>query len=58
MEKIQHYVQGQWTSGKEEVKPILDAVTGEAFTSVAIEGIDIPEVLQYGRTKGGVKRTP
>jgi len=53
MEKIQHYVQGQWTSGKEEGTPILDAVTGEAFTSVAIEGIDIPEVLQYGRTKGG-----
>ena len=53
MEKIQHYVQGQWTSGKEEGTPILDAVTGEAFTSIAIEGIDIPQVLQYGRTKGG-----
>ncbi|WP_282043583.1 phenylacetic acid degradation bifunctional protein PaaZ [Winogradskyella flava] len=53
MEKIQHYVQGQWTTGKEEGTPILDAVTGEAFTSVAIEGLDIPEILQYGRTKGG-----
>jgi len=53
MNKIQHYVQGQWTTGKEEGTPILDAVTGEAFTSVAIEGLDIPEILNYGRTKGG-----
>jgi oxepin-CoA hydrolase/3-oxo-5,6-dehydrosuberyl-CoA semialdehyde dehydrogenase len=53
MKKIQHYVQGQWTEGKEEGVPVLDAITGEAFTSVAIEGLDIPEILQYGRTKGG-----
>ena len=42
MNKIQHYVQGQWTTGKKEGTPILDAVTGEAFTSIAIEGLDIP----------------
>ncbi|WP_299101835.1 phenylacetic acid degradation bifunctional protein PaaZ [uncultured Winogradskyella sp.] len=53
MNKIQHYVQGSWTTGKEEGVPILDAVTGEAFTSVAIEGLDVPEILNYGRTKGG-----
>ncbi|WP_299519670.1 phenylacetic acid degradation bifunctional protein PaaZ [Winogradskyella sp.] len=53
MEKVQHYVQGKWTTGKEEGTPILDAVTGEAFTSIAIEGLDIPEILNYGRTKGG-----
>jgi len=53
MKKIQHYVQGNWTTGTEEGTPILDAVTGEAFTSVAIEGLDIPEILNYGRTKGG-----
>ncbi|WP_431158998.1 phenylacetic acid degradation bifunctional protein PaaZ [Winogradskyella poriferorum] len=53
MKKIQHYVQGQWTIGKEDGIPVLDAVTGEAFASVAIEGLDIPEILQYGRTKGG-----
>ena len=55
MNKIQHYVQGNWTTGKEVGTPILDAVTGEAFTSVAIEGLDIPEILNYGRTKGGEK---
>ena len=52
MNKIQHYVQGQWTEGKEEGALIYDAITGEAFTSVAIEGLDIPEILNYGRTKG------
>lgn len=53
MKKIQHYVQGKWTTGSEEGRPILDAVTGEAFTSVATEGLDIPNILEYGRTKGG-----
>jgi len=53
MNKIQHYVQGQWTSGTEEGTPILDAITGEAFSRIAIEGLDIPEILNYGRTKGG-----
>ncbi|MBL85927.1 MAG: phenylacetic acid degradation bifunctional protein PaaZ [Winogradskyella sp.] len=51
--KIQHYVQGQWTTGKEEGAPIYDAITGEHFTNWAVEGLDIPEVLNYGRTKGG-----
>ncbi len=53
MKKIQHYVTGQWTEGKEEGIPVYDAITGEAFTSVATEGLDIPEILNYGRTKGG-----
>lgn len=53
MNKIQHYVQGNWTTGKEEGIPIHDAITGEVFTSVAVEGLDIPEILNYGRTKGG-----
>ncbi|MEP5254545.1 MAG: phenylacetic acid degradation bifunctional protein PaaZ [Winogradskyella arenosi] len=53
MRKIEHYVTGSWTTGKEEGTPILDAITGEAFTSVAIEGLDVPEILNYGRTKGG-----
>ena len=56
MNKIQHYVQGNWTTGKEEGTPILDAVTGEVFTSVAIEGLDIPEILNYGRIKGEALR--
>lgn len=53
MSKIQHYVQGQWTEGKDEGAPIYDAITGEVISNIAIEGLDIPEILQYGRTKGG-----
>jgi len=53
MKKIQHYVTGQWLEGKEEGTPIYDAITGEVISNVAIEGLDIPEILQYGRTKGG-----
>ena len=55
MKKIEHYVTGNWTTGTEEGTPIHDAITGEAFASVAIEGLDIPEILHYGRTKGGEK---
>jgi len=53
MSKIPHYVQGQWKEGKEEGTPIYDAITGEVISNIAIEGLDIPEILQYGRTKGG-----
>lgn len=53
MKKIQHYVTGQWLEGKEEGVPVYDAITGEVISNIAIEGLDIPEILQYGRTKGG-----
>ena len=53
MSKIQHYVTGQWTEGKEEGMPVLDAITGEVISNIATDGLDIPEILQYGRTKGG-----
>ncbi len=53
MKKIQHYVQGQWSEGKDEGIPIYDAITGEFIANSAVEGLDIPEVLNYGRTKGG-----
>ena len=54
--KTQHYIQGQWTEGKGEGSPILDSVTGEHFTNVTTEGLDIPEILQYGRQKGDTLR--
>ncbi|NNK27567.1 MAG: phenylacetic acid degradation bifunctional protein PaaZ [Flavobacteriaceae bacterium] len=53
MKKIQHYATGQWLEGKEEGAPVHDAVTGEVIANVAIEGLDIPAILDYGRTKGG-----
>lgn len=54
--KTQHYVVGQWTEGKGEGAPIYDSVTGEAFTSVTTEGLDIPSILQYGRDNGATLR--
>ena len=56
MNKTQHYVTGQWTDGKGEGAAIYDSVTGEAFTSVTTEGLDIPSILQYGRDKGEALR--
>ncbi|MEQ6124351.1 phenylacetic acid degradation bifunctional protein PaaZ [Pseudotenacibaculum sp. MALMAid0570] len=53
MTKIPHYVLGQWKEGKEEGSPVYDAITGEVISNIAIDGLDIPEILQYGRTKGG-----
>jgi oxepin-CoA hydrolase/3-oxo-5,6-dehydrosuberyl-CoA semialdehyde dehydrogenase len=53
MKKIQHYVEGHWTEGKEEGIPVLDSITGDVISNVAIEGLDIPNILEYGRTKGG-----
>jgi oxepin-CoA hydrolase / 3-oxo-5,6-dehydrosuberyl-CoA semialdehyde dehydrogenase len=53
MKKIQHYVTGQWKEGKDEGVPVLDAITGEVISSISVDGLDIPEVLHYGRTKGG-----
>ncbi|MBX2829385.1 MAG: phenylacetic acid degradation bifunctional protein PaaZ [Flavobacteriaceae bacterium] len=56
MQKTQHYVQGQWLDGQGEGSPILDSVTGEHFTNVTVEGLDIPDILQYGRDKGDTLR--
>ncbi len=56
MQKTQHYITGQWLDGKGDGTPVLDSVTGEHFTSVTVEGLDIPEVLQYGRDKGETLR--
>lgn len=56
MNKTQHYVTGQWVDGKGDGTPVLDSVTGEHFTSVTVEGLDVPQILQYGRGKGEVLR--
>lgn len=53
MKKIQHYATGQWLEGIDEGIPVFDAITGELIANSAVEGLDIAEILQYGRTKGG-----
>jgi oxepin-CoA hydrolase/3-oxo-5,6-dehydrosuberyl-CoA semialdehyde dehydrogenase len=55
MNKTQHYVQGKWTSATGEGKPSFDAVTGEFIAETSVEGLDIPAILHYGRTKGSEK---
>ncbi|QIE60264.1 phenylacetic acid degradation bifunctional protein PaaZ [Rasiella rasia] len=56
MNKTQHYVQGTWQNGQGDGTLIHDSVTGEAFTSVTVNGLDIPSILEYGREKGNVLR--
>ena len=55
MNKTQHYVLGKWTIGEGEGNPSFDAITGEFIASTTVEGLDIPAILHYGRTKGGEK---
>jgi oxepin-CoA hydrolase/3-oxo-5,6-dehydrosuberyl-CoA semialdehyde dehydrogenase len=56
MNKTQHYVTGKWIDGSGEGTPVLDSITGEHFTSVTTEGLDVPAILQYGRDKGATLR--
>ncbi|PQB05029.1 phenylacetic acid degradation bifunctional protein PaaZ [Aureitalea marina] len=56
MSKTQHYVQGQWLDGSGDGTPILDSVTGEHFTNVTVQGLDVPAILQYGREHGRTLR--
>lgn len=56
MNKTQHYIQGKWIDGTGDGTPILDSVSGEHFTSVTTEGLDVPGILQYGREKGETLR--
>lgn len=56
MKKIQHYALGQWLEGTDKGVPVFDAVTGELIAHSAVNGLDIPEILNYGRTKGETLR--
>ena len=56
MQTTQHYIKGEWTSGKGEGQPIFDSITGDHFTNVTTEGIEISSVLEYGREKGSKLR--
>jgi len=56
MQTTQSYINGKWTQGQGEGQLIFDAVTGEHFTNINIQGFDIPEVLNYGRKHGKTLR--
>lgn len=53
--KTQNYVLGKWTSGQGEGVPLINSVNGEIIGNVSTEGLNFPEILHYGRTKGGEK---
>lgn len=53
MNKLENYINGKWVAGSGEGTPMHDAVTGDLIAVSTTDGLDIPEVLHYGRTKGG-----
>ncbi|MBQ4821563.1 phenylacetic acid degradation bifunctional protein PaaZ [Aquimarina sp. MMG016] len=53
MKVLESYITGKWAEGSGDGIVMNDAVTGEVIGTSTTEGLDIPEVLQYGRTKGG-----
>lgn len=53
MNKLGNYVLGGWEEGAGEGKPLFNAVTGEVVAMATTDGLDLAEVLAYGRKKGG-----
>ena len=53
MNKLHNYIQGAWTPGQGEGKPLYNAVTGDIITHATTEGLDFGSILAYGREKGG-----
>lgn len=56
MQTTQHYIKGEWISGKGEGQPIFDSITGEHFTNVTTDGLEVSSILEYGREKGNTLR--
>ncbi len=52
--KLTSYAYGQWIEGKGKPTPLLSAVTGEHLFDADSSGIDFNQMLEYGRTVGGV----
>ncbi|WP_378186609.1 phenylacetic acid degradation bifunctional protein PaaZ [Aquimarina sp. W85] len=53
MNKLENYINGKWVAGSGDGTPMYDAVTGDIIALSTTDGLDIPAVLHYGRTKGG-----
>ncbi|WP_405205181.1 phenylacetic acid degradation bifunctional protein PaaZ [Aquimarina sp. LLG6339-5] len=53
MKTLESYINGNWAKGSGDGIVMNDAVTGEIIGTSTTDGLDIPEVLHYGRTKGG-----
>ncbi len=54
--KLGNYVLGKWTEGDGEGKPLYNAVNGDIIGYATTDGIDLENVLAYGRSKGDALR--
>lgn len=52
--KLPSYAYGHWIEGKGKPSGIYHAVTGEHIFDASSEGLDFNQMLEYGRTVGGV----
>ncbi len=52
MNQLQHYVCGEWVSGKGSEATMHNAITGEPIAQTSTKGIDFKAMLDYGRRIG------
>ena len=50
--KLGNYVLGNWIEGEGEGSPLFNAYNGDLIASATTKGIDLGEVLRYGRKTG------
>ncbi len=50
--KLENYIAGKWITGDGEGQPLYNAVTGEPIASASTKGLDLKQMLEYGRTVG------
>jgi oxepin-CoA hydrolase/3-oxo-5,6-dehydrosuberyl-CoA semialdehyde dehydrogenase len=50
--KLGNYVMGNWVEGDGDGAQLYNAVTGDVVATATAKGLDLPEVLKYGRDKG------
>ena len=51
--KLQNYVLGKWIDGDGEGKQLLNAINGDPVATATTAGLDMREILAYGRNAGG-----
>jgi oxepin-CoA hydrolase/3-oxo-5,6-dehydrosuberyl-CoA semialdehyde dehydrogenase len=50
---LQSYSEGRWQDGDGELKPLLDAATGDIVATIPCRGPDVAAMLAYARATGG-----
>ncbi|MGH3980538.1 MAG: phenylacetic acid degradation bifunctional protein PaaZ [Pseudonocardiaceae bacterium] len=50
---LESYVAGRWFAAPDEGTPLTDAVTGDEVARISSSGLDLPAMLDHGRTVGG-----